>query len=416
MSLINEMLTDLERRRGGRKLDTERALDGVQVVAAPRIQSGSGWWRFAIAIPVGVAAAVIAWYGLERYHGLNGHLHQVQARHLSDLSHPKEAAGESRAQVAATGQSPKADSIVETPIALSEPVEFLLETPQPQARILEHKETPVAQATNEATDSEVPAVAAALPDDIDNTRSNTAEPPDSERMELTADTVAENKPVAAVTPVSSDNQLDVPAQALSGTVEKAPVREPSTPEEQFAVLLQEVRDLNHAQASLRFSAYLLDYPDHAEARDAYARVLLRAGDLEQAQTVLRAGLANNPGHAMLAMTLAHIHVNAGDVEAALAVLAEARPDPAQTADHAAFIAALEQRQGRHQAAIAHYRKALAVRDGNGTWWIGLGISLAANDSTGEASRAYQQALDDRRLSARLRRFAMSELERLTGRS
>ncbi|MCZ6665559.1 MAG: hypothetical protein O7B81_09655, partial [Gammaproteobacteria bacterium] len=82
-------------------------------------------------------------------------------------------------------------------------------------------------------------------------------------------------------------------------------------------------------------------------------------------------------------------------------------------EHHAFIAALHQRSGRHDAAIRGYRGVLALAPKRGIWWMGLGISLAAKQRPSQAQHAFQRALVDRQLSDNLRRYANREINRLS---
>jgi len=62
-----------------------------------------------------------------------------------------------------------------------------------------------------------------------------------------------------------------------------------------------------------------------------------------------------------------------------------------SAEYAAFLAALLQREGKHEEAIGHFRTALRIRPNFRVWWVGLGISLQAANQPEAALDAYRRA-------------------------
>lgn len=159
-------------------------------------------------------------------------------------------------------------------------------------------------------------------------------------------------------------------------------------------------------------AYVLGHPHALAARARYARELLKAGRGTEAEAVLRLGLKLTPGAADLARLLAHRLFDAGEPAGALRVLLGAAPPVAADPEYHAFVAALHQQSGDHAAAVAVYRDILALQRDNGSAWLGLGISLAAGNAPGEARTAFRQALSDSRLSPAIREFARQEAARL----
>ena len=171
-----------------------------------------------------------------------------------------------------------------------------------------------------------------------------------------------------------------------------------------------------ADALIALADLVERYPDFTNAYEAYARALLRRNDVGAAERILRAGLALNPKAHRHSQMLAHLLVDRGEIGAALDTLLAAAPELREDLEHHAFIAALQQRSGRHDAAIRGYRGVLALAPKRGIWWMGLGISLAAKHRPSQAQQAFQRALVDRQLSDNLRRYANREISRLSGNS
>ncbi len=144
----------------------------------------------------------------------------------------------------------------------------------------------------------------------------------------------------------------------------------------------------------------------------YARHLLQAGRNAEAETTLRDGLKQAPRAAALAQMLAHLRYDAGDSAGALAVLTRSAPPVAQALEYHEFLAALQQRQGDHAAAVATYREVLQAAPSHGTAWMGLAISLAALDARREAVAAFTQARTSGTLSQTMDTYAATEIARL----
>lgn len=145
-------------------------------------------------------------------------------------------------------------------------------------------------------------------------------------------------------------------------------------------------------------------PGHVEGRLLLASALVENGDPGQAAATLEQGLADQPGVWQWAQLRAQLAINAGDAERAIAVLAGATPPLAEQPQYHALLAAVQQRTGRHEQAVATYHRVLAQRPERGVWWMGLGISLQELARDREAGFAYMRALEDATLSTDLRRF------------
>jgi MSHA biogenesis protein MshN len=79
-------------------------------------------------------------------------------------------------------------------------------------------------------------------------------------------------------------------------------------------------------------------------------------------------------------------------------------------EYHAFLAGVLQREQRHAEAAQHYRDALQLTPQNGMWWMGLGISLQADQHPAEAREAYRRARAANGLSAELQAFVDRKLD------
>lgn len=366
MSLINDMLRDLEQRRGGQPVTGYDALAGVSPATAPTGARPLVTRSILIGLCGGLAIAGAAWLALERLTGSE----------RVDVAPP--IAGAAGAVVMQTTAAP-------TPLVDND----------------SGADTATALAAVEVTTE------AALPRDTGVAVSGAASVPVAE----TAAPAADIDPVRLEAP-QPDAHDPAPAVTLPGSIERQQSHAPPSAADRLAAILSRLRDPSDGGARDELAALVAAHPHMAAARAEFARELLRAGDESRAATTLTDGLVLDPTDGTLAQLLAHLLVARGDTSTALTVLEAGIPAPADRGEYLALAAALYQREARHAAAVDAYREALSAAPGRGAWWIGLAISLAALDDAEGANRAYQRALIDRDLSDRLRAWANRELGRL----
>ena len=167
-----------------------------------------------------------------------------------------------------------------------------------------------------------------------------------------------------------------------------------------------------AEAEGGFQAALSLYPEHHNARQGLVGLLVQGRKLEDAERVLEEGVKISPGQTGFNMTLARLQAERGDNALATATLQRGLEHAQGSAEYAAFLAALLQRQGRHEDAIEHFQAALQLRPGSGVWWLGLGISLQATHRPAAAQEAYRQARAAGNLQPDLAALAEQRLRQL----
>jgi MSHA biogenesis protein MshN len=151
---------------------------------------------------------------------------------------------------------------------------------------------------------------------------------------------------------------------------------------------------------------------HASARQTLVGLLLEGKRQEEAIRKLRDGLSLDPAQGGMAMILARLEVERGELGPAVETLQRTLPYAVERADYQAFFAALLQRQARHKDAIEHYLIALRKTPQNGVWWMGVGISLQAENRLAEAKEAFSRAKSTNVLSPELQAFVEQKLSQL----
>lgn len=153
-------------------------------------------------------------------------------------------------------------------------------------------------------------------------------------------------------------------------------------------------------------------PAHLASREGLAGLYLSQGRQTEAQAVLEIARQHHPGHGQFALMLARIRLEQQDLLAAIAVLEDGLRVQAQRADYLAFLAALYQRQQAYDRSIAAYQQALSQQAEQASWWMGLGISMEGAGRPNEASQAYREALERGGLSRPLQDYVQQRLRAL----
>lgn len=354
MSLINQMLQDLEKRQPGGE-----ALPPSSVRAVPRPRRV----RFfrPLLLLLGAAAGVLAWQ-------------------FWRAPAPREAAP-------AIAAAPAPDA-------------------QPQPAPLPEASPPslVAAAPAQAAETEIPP----SPPPTEKRPATQPALEESAEARLTVQP-AEAPPAPKAAPAPQAVAGD--ADTLPGIAKQVRERTPQQrADNEYRKALSLVQQGRIAEAIDGLSLALQIHAGHAAARQTLIGLLVESGRFGEAERRLQEGLALDRAQPELAMALARLQVERRDTGAAIATL-ERSLSAAERADYHAFLAALLQREGRHAEAIDHYRRALR-RAPSAVWQMGLGISLEAEKQYPEAREAFARARAANTLSPELQAFVEQRLKQM----
>ena len=166
------------------------------------------------------------------------------------------------------------------------------------------------------------------------------------------------------------------------------------------------------EAQQGFEAAVRLQPEHHAARHALVGLLLETRKFGDAERVLQEGLALAPAQSGFTVTLARLQVDRGDAAEAVATLKRGLEYGRDNADYHAFLAALLQRQGQHEEAVEQFQAALRLKPALGVWWLGLGMSLQAVNRTADAQESYRRARGAANIPPELAAFAEQRLKQL----
>lgn len=161
------------------------------------------------------------------------------------------------------------------------------------------------------------------------------------------------------------------------------------------------RALGRGQRALAVSQLgdlLESAPDNLDARLLLARLYIEDGRPRAAEELLDAGLDRQPDEPGLAFLLGRLLLEQGRLSKAERVLDQHAPPVAVNPDYHLLLALTHRQAGDHDAAIVAYREVTDASPGMGAAWVGLGVSLEATGDSQGARTAYRKAVggDDRR--------------------
>lgn len=392
MSLINKMLQDLDARGGA----GEEAVHPQEVKAVPVVERDRRPLLIGGAVAGVLMLAAGGWYGWQYWKShsapppgpvpkiVDNRPPSQQAPAAAKPAQPVPAA----ASTAAAASGPSAG---DTHAATSAPAARVAE---PVAPVVAAEHAP--ESSKPATPA-TPAKSVAERAPVASRAARTQEPVAGDAVR--ADASRMRKPTPAMTAAASDGVVVrelTPKQISENSYRRA------------LAALQEGR-VNAALADLD-KAVEID-PRNDAARQTYVSLLLENRRTDDAIRQLRLALGIDARQPGLAMVLARLQLEKGGP--ALDTLLKTLPYVGNSAEYLGFLAGVLQREQRHAEAIEQYRNALAIAPDNAVWWMGLGISLQAEQHLPEAREAYRRARAGAGLTPELKSFIERKLDQLS---
>jgi MSHA biogenesis protein MshN len=426
MSLINQMLQDLEKRRAS---GVERGVLPDQVRVLPREETHSmPKWLVGIAIAV-LVIAVFAWQFNRQ--PLTAPTPVAQAPVQAEPAAPLAAIPQSRPRTEPPPALPRpADNRVRPGSSNSTAVNAD-EAPPPRKAMPRDSATVAAkEKPGRAPLPSAAVVAAAEPPAVKPpvavAKQEPAKPQfftaptEAPKLSLAlpaASAPAAPLPKSAIPPSrSAEGVPDSKAQAALANSQIDKRTQTLSPQQGAENEYREAANLMNqgrlAEAQEGFRQALQSNPAHIGARQGLFGLLLDAKKTGDAEQLLQDGLRLNPGQTGFALALASLQYERGSVNEAIETMQKSAPAARASPDYLARLAGLLQRQSRHAEAIDYYQAALRLAPGSGVWQMGLGISLQAVNRNTEAQDAFRRAKTSNALSAELQAFVDQRLKQL----
>lgn len=167
-----------------------------------------------------------------------------------------------------------------------------------------------------------------------------------------------------------------------------------------------------AEAQSNLAQALEANPANQVARQTLAGLLLDNNRNDEARAILAAGLAIAPEQSNFRIALARLQVEVGDKPGALNTLEQGLAYANNNAEYQSFLATMLQRANRHEEAISHYNTSLSLNSGAANSLVGLGISLQAVGRLENAQQAFTRAQSMTTLSPELSQFIDQQLKQI----
>ncbi len=148
---------------------------------------------------------------------------------------------------------------------------------------------------------------------------------------------------------------------------------------------------------------------HSVSRQLLVTLLLQAKRPDEAVQELQDGLHLQPAQLNWAMSLARLQVSRGDLNGAWKTLEFSMPAAGSNADYQGFSGHVLHRLKRDKESAGHYQAAVRLSPGDGRWWLGLGLALDAEGRSAEARDAFVQARNCGNLSTELNAIVEKKL-------
>lgn len=409
MSLINQMLKDLEARRSPALDDSEGVLQELAWSGAREED-----YRSPLLFGLGLAAGLVLFGlgGIWLWHSAVG---SGEARSEAPVARAAVSgtAGTERGSVAtepaASAAAPQPEVVAASATAPEEPVAT---QPGRAAAAADPSREPAMGSERRAGPS---GGAAAATTEIppEPAAKRRAAPPEAIARAVTEPAVGGGNDVSRheAVPRRPEQANEPPA----GIGVRKTLRPPTTEQlaaDAYRLGVQALSRAGSAEAEARLRDALRHQPGHAPAREALVGVLIDAGRLVEARVLLEEGMQRHPEWTLLARLYARILAEQGENARALAVLERRPPELAADPDYHALLGALYQRERRYADAARVYRGLVAQRPGAGAWWAGLGLALDAQADRRGASEAFARALQAGALAPALHAHARSRLAAL----
>lgn len=384
MSVINQMLRDLEQRRASGE-ERNRIPDHVRALPGSAADSGAmspPLMAGAIMIVLGVLGGGLWWYS--RLPGVE-----------KPAMIPTSAEIERRNAESVTRQMSL--ELAQVPNAVESPGDATVPTGISAQSIIVNGPPPWASPRGEP-----PLVTRSTPSSEPVTQ--TAPQPVSQPV-ATAPAVAAAP--AAKPVVKSAASIATQSTGIDKRVrEQTPRQRAEAEYSRGATVLQQGR---MSEARSAFETALQIDPAYHAARQALAGVLIDARLPADAMLVLQEGLQLAPAQFGLAMMAARLHVERGELDIAVQTLSRSAEYAGNSADFSGFYAGLLQRQKKHVEAVEFFGRALRLRPNTGVWLLGMGMSLEALGRNAEAQEAFRRAKSSGNLTPELQNYADQRL-------
>jgi MSHA biogenesis protein MshN len=216
-----------------------------------------------------------------------------------------------------------------------------------------------------------------------------------------------SRPVPAANADAPPKAVPAASPAAVNTPRKGPaeVRISSHQPDAMTLARQALIDQNYPSAIAQFELLQQRQPSNSEVSRLLAQAYLADGQPAQLLSWLPTQVQAHPQDSDLRMLLARAQLQTGAMPAAVATLKQNAPSLASDPGYHALLAASYQQTRQWPESAALYQQLVRLRPSQATWQLGLAIALEQIERPSDAAKHYRLALEGQGLDAGSRSFA-----------
>ncbi len=398
MSLVNDMLRDLDRRRK----ESSGGTASVSLTPAPELPPGASRrpvMLYLIAALI-AGAGIIAYFWIQQ--GDSGSTRELNIA-------PRVAVEQTESPVDVAAPEQDNSDITAAQASGNERQSEVGQIEDDESSIqLAELEANNSPASSEQSGSAAPALI---------TEQESQERAASER--LTAEVSAPEGGSA-----QSDGgspRVDTPSSDLTaGTanLNQSPAEEVKnaaqrTPEERDVLAVQQALQLiaqnNITEAYVTLEQEILDNRYAHQARETYAKLLINEGNLRGALELTESGLELSPNHPGFKKIKARLLIAQGELINAVDLLLTRAPPVDEDLEYHEILATAQLASRDYEGALISYTGLVRLDQNQGKWWYGFAASQDSLGNSNAARQGYSRAMSLSNLSANLRRRSQERL-------
>lgn len=429
MSLVNDMLRDLDQRRSGS--EPSSAAVKLMPAASEKLQKkGKGLLVLLCVLAVVAAGLSIVWLRMnadDTSQNLNIRPEVVTTNQPAEVTEVATGEVAARAETVdsneqvqdvalAPDESPREEVASDLTANIAQP-----DLASTTSNALANFDNKVERATNEvAVESSVPSTTTAGDQSVDTPHQNEADVSGlSSTGSRNSTQVAESATGApSGQPLSQSNSGTTANVDLQSSASRDSVRGvvQISPEMRDTMAVKEALDLiannKVAEAYILLENHIIANRNAHQSRETFAKLLLNENQLVAAYNLVESGLGLAPNHAGYKKVKARILIADGQVAEAVTLLSSRAPSVVADREYHEILATAQLTSRDFEGALITYTGLVSQDQSQGRWWYGFAASQDALGNTNAARQGYSQAIQKTNLSTNLRRRSQERLAAL----
>jgi Flp pilus assembly protein TadD len=177
--------------------------------------------------------------------------------------------------------------------------------------------------------------------------------------------------------------------------------------------LRMIQENNTAGAYAHLEQHVIQNRYAHQSRETYAKLLMNAGELLAAYNLVESGLGLAPNHPGFKKVKARILIADGQIPEAVEILTRRAPSIEDDLEYHEILATAQLASRDYRGALISYSSLVQQDQKQGKWWYGYAASQDSLGNSNAARQAYNRAVQQPNLSPNLRRRSQERLATLS---